>query len=94
MSANVTKPAPIVNVTGLPGVLRVEDASDGSPAMKVVFADGVEATVARSPLNKARFDIWLPPDSPLMAASVMPSVDESTVMKELTKLAAKAAAEE
>lgn len=92
MTDNATNPTPIVNVTGLAGVVRVEDASDGSPAMKVVFADGVEATVARSPINKALFDIWLPPDRPFLAASAMPSVDESTVMKELTRLAAKAAA--
>ncbi|MBC3871729.1 hypothetical protein [Undibacterium oligocarboniphilum] len=93
MSTNANA-ASIINVHSLPGVLHVEDASNEYPRMKIVFADGVEATVARSPINKALFDIWLPPDSPFMAASVMPSIDETRVMTELTKLAAKATVSE
>ena len=84
--------APIINVDGLAGVTRVEDVSSGGrPAMKIVFADGVEATVTRAFMNKGKFDIWLPPDRPGMAASVMPNVDEERVMGALTKLDAKAA---
>lgn len=84
----------IINLTGLPGVVRVENAScDGEPAMKIIFADGIEATVTRSFINKGRFDVWLPPDRPFMAASMMPNVDEKTVMDKLSKLAANAAAE-
>jgi flavin-dependent dehydrogenase len=85
--------APIINIEGLAGVTRVEDASgDGRPAMKIVFADGVEATVTRAFIDKSKFDIWLPPDRAGMAASVMPNVDEERVMAALNKLAAKAAA--
>lgn len=90
--AKATAPI-IINIEGLAGVTRVEDvSSDGRPAMKIVFADGVEATVMQAFINKSKFDVWLPPDRSDMAASVMPNVNEERVMDALNKLAAKAAA--
>lgn len=93
VSSIMTTAKQIISVAGLPGIARVEDASDnGTPAMKIVFVDGVEATVMPGFVNKARFDIWLPPVHRIAAASIMPNVDEEQVMMELNKLAAKAAA--
>lgn len=64
---------------------------DGKPAMKVVFIDGIEAPVTRAFMDESRFDIWLPPEYPDMAATIIPKVDENTAMGELSKLATKAA---
>lgn len=92
MIATTETATPLINTAGLAGVARVEEVSiDGKPAMKVVFVDGIEATVARAFLDKSSFDIWLPSDRPYMAASVMLKVDEVKVMAELNKLAKKAA---
>lgn len=92
MSVIAKAAAPIINIEGMAGVKRIEDvSSDGRPAMKIVFADGVEATVTRALINKSKFDVWLPPDQPEMAASVMPNIDQDRVMGALNKLAVKAA---
>lgn len=93
MSAVTTIGVPIIGIDGLLGVARVEDVSSaGNPAMKIVFVDGVEATVTRALINKRQFDVWLPPDRPGFAASVMPNLEEEAVMAQLSKLASKAAA--
>ena len=93
MSATSSAALPIISIDGLPGVARVEDVSSaGNPAMKIVFVDGVEATVTRALINKNLFDVWLPPDRPGFASSVMTNLEDEAVMAQLNNLALKAAA--
>ena len=79
--------------TAIPGVVSVA-AVDGT--MKVEFANGVCATVARSSLaafsDRESFDVWLPPTQPGFAGNVAPSKSPAQVIAMLTELAAKAAA--
>lgn len=77
----------------IPGVASVS-ADDGR--MVVEFADGVTATVARSPLSlfsrRDSFDVWLPGSRTGFADDVAPSKSPVEVIAILTELAAKAAA--
>ncbi|SED36853.1 hypothetical protein SAMN05216178_6966 [Pseudomonas saponiphila] len=63
--------------------------------IRIVFADGVEASVGRSDLNPNKFDIFFPNPNHVpgenMAGSFMLLLTGDAVVKQVNELAAKAA---
>lgn len=63
--------------------------------IKIVFADGVEASIGRSDLNRKKFDIFFPNPNHVpgenMAGEFMLLLTGEEVVKRVNELAAKAA---
>lgn len=84
--------SPGVELAQIDGITSI--AVEGEE-IRIVFADGVEASVGRSDINPSKFDIFFPNPSHVpgenMAGKFMHLLTGDVVVKRVNELAAKAA---
>ncbi|MCF6783938.1 hypothetical protein [Stutzerimonas stutzeri] len=84
--------SPGVELAQIDGITSI--AVEGEK-IRIVFADGVKASVGRSDLNQNKFDIFFPNPNHVpgenMAGEFMPLLTGDVVVKRVNELAAKAA---